>query len=101
MDEKQNLSILKNRQYCIRNLCLASIIDSAFMTERTPSIILAARTRSYHIDYFPQAVYFTYIPVDKHPDRFNVTSNMIDLQEIMLLPKKICPTFIRAVAGSR
>jgi hypothetical protein len=67
MDEKHNVSILENRQYCIRNLCFASILD---------------------IDYFPQAVYFTYIPVDNHPDRFNATSIMIDLQEIMLLPKR-------------
>ena len=88
MDEKHNVSILENRQYCIRNLCFASILDSAFTMELTPSIILAPRTRSYNIDYFPQAVYFTYIPVDNHPDRFNATSIMIDLQEIMLLPKR-------------
>jgi hypothetical protein len=69
------------------------------MTKLTPSIILAARTSSYHIDYFPEAVYFTYtyIPVDNHPDRFNATSNMIDLQEIMLLPNRfIQPLFAQS-----
>jgi hypothetical protein len=70
--------------------------------ERTPSIIPAAGTRSYHIDYFPEAVYFTYIPVDNHPDRFNATSNMIDLQEIMLLPKRfVQPLFAQSPVGAR
>jgi hypothetical protein len=65
---------------------------------------LTARTSCYHIDYFPEAIYFAYIPVDNHPDRFNATSNMIDLQEITLLPKRfIQPLFaqspVRAVIG--
>jgi hypothetical protein len=77
-------------------------MDSAFTTEPKPSIILAPRTRSYHIDYFPQAVYFIYIPVDNHPDRFNATSIMIDLQEIMLLPKRsIQPLFAQSPVRAR